>query len=351
MLKKILTIVVMVLCAFALFSTEIITGEKSVKENRVIDKDMILAGETVEFSGKGKALYLFGQDVLLSGEASDSLVAVGKNIDVFGNVSNHFYSIGQKIYIKGNVSGTSFFLGEELIIDKNSVINGDIFFAGATLKIQGTVNGDVYAGVGRVIINGIVNGNMKLDVGTLSINDEGRINGNLHYTSDSTLSNSEIEKVKGKSEFKKSNHKHVSEKWKEDGKKGFKIFGMIISFFMMISFIISGLLINLFPSAKSFENERTNKQFWNHLLWGLIPFFIYPVAVIFFIVFGITFPIGLTLLLAGIPLLLLTQIFGATLFGQFLFRNFKWSKKNRFLFFLFGTLFFAILSSVNNSFT
>lgn len=346
MVRKFFILTLLFLPIFSLFSVEIIASEKSIKENRTFEKDLIIAGDTVDFSGKGRALYLFGKEVFMRGISSDSLFVGAKYLEVEGDVKNHLYAIGQLINVKGDVAGTSFFFAEEIVIEKNTVFNGSIFAGCATLKIYGTVNGDVYAGAGRIIVNGVINGDVKLDVGNLSINENGKIIGDLFYKSDMPLSPAEIERVGGNKEFKQSNLRHNKEFWKEKSKKKFKVFGIVFSFFMFVSFIICGLLINLFPAAKKFEIQISDRTFWNKLLWGLIPFFIYPAIALLALILGVTIPIGIALIAAAFPLLLLTEIFGVTLFGQFLFRIFKFKKNNRFLFFLFGGVIFGILSVV-----
>ena len=62
--------------------------------------------------------------------------------------------------------------------------------------------------------------------------------------------------------------------------------------------------------------------------------------------FGITIPLAIIIILAGVPLILTTKVLGVTMLGQYLFKKFKWNNSKRFVYFLFGLIFYAVLNFI-----
>jgi len=212
------------------------------------------------------------------------------------------------------------------------------------LNIEGEIIGDLYVAAGVVKIDGTVNGNVKCYAGEVRITGKGLVKGNFTYTTEKEISEDEKQRVNGQvlySESKKSFFEKLG-----IGKFFAFIFGPFLTLIATLAVLVTGLLLLLLPVLRKFDYVEQDKQFWTYLLWGLIPFFIYPAVIVACIVFVVTIPLALLLVLAGLPLLVFSQVLGVTLFGQFLFKKFNWNKKNPILYFLFGILFYFVFGLI-----
>lgn len=336
----------MLLSAFTLSAIDIKLSKDTFTENSREFNDYVFLGEELIFNGKADNVYFFGMKLTFQGEAESGLTAFGERITIDGTVKNDMHLGANIIDILSNIEGTVFAGGTDITVD--STINGDLLSGGMKLTINGIVNGDVYAGAGKVVIEGTVNGNLYTKTGKIIFGENGRVGGNVEYSSDWLLSEDDISKVGGTVQYKEWEAEKFFDE--PDFKENIKWLWPVIRIIFILSFIVAGILLLVFPVSKVLEKERTKKQFLYTTLWGLIPFFVYPVAILLTtllgIIFGITVPIAVVLLFAGLPFIALTQVIGVTLLGQFMFNVFKWEKAQRHLFFLFGTVFAVLVSFI-----
>ena len=345
-MKKILPLT---LCLF-LFTAINVSAFESLFEDRfktetgTFEDDYLFCGEELEFPGEAEDLFFFGRMLHFTGKAKLGFFAFGREIYIDGDVGNGINACGDTIKITGNVKGTNLLCGPVIIIENEAVINGPIFILGGNVHTRGRINGNIYilAGnvnigsridgnvsvfAGNLLIGNEVKGNVKARVGRISISGQGRIDGNLIYSAHKKLSEQDLVKIKGEVRF---------EEEKEKSKPSHFVF--LIKLFLRLSFIVSGLLLLFIPATKRLEDEGSPRIFWLNSLWGLIPFFMYPSAIVLSVLLVITIPLAGMLLLALIPILFVTNVLGVAMLGQFIFRLIKWKITKRHLFFLMGSL-------------
>jgi hypothetical protein len=346
-MKKLIVFLVVVLTAFSMFSINIVKDGKNVEESKTFEGPYMFFGDKLDFKGKAADIFGFAGIMNVSGDIGSDFIGFGKSLNLSGNIGHNVIAGGTAIQVDKTIGGTVFLAAESLNFGKDSVINGALFMGAGDINLNGKVNGDIYAGSRRLNIYGEVNGNIIAYSGKIVISENGKINGNIEYHSEYEMSKSDIAKVTGKVKFVKEKNKFFNEHGnKEKMKKTMNAIAMGIRLLFMINFLIVGLLLLLFPGMKKLEEERTRKNFWYDSLFGLIPLFIYPTSLLFMLLFVITIPAMFAFLFAIIPLVMVTQIIGVTMIGQFLFGIFKWNKPNRFLYFLFGFAFFLVLGSI-----
>ncbi len=337
-----------VMSLISLSAIDINFSEDAFTETSLELTDYVFVGEELSFTGKADNLYFLGIKLNFQGEVESGLTAFGDRVTIDGIVKNDTHIGAKTIDILGDVEGTLFLGGNNIVIAESSTVRGDLLAGALKITINGVVDGDVYIGAGKVIINGTVTGNLFTKTGKIVFGENGRIEGDLEYSSDWELLEDDRSSVFGTIEFTEFDKDEffIDDEFKES----IKWIGPIIRIIFILSFLVAGVLLLVFPVSKILEKERTERRFIFSALWGLIPFFVYPVLValgfLLGILFGITVPIALGLLLAGFPLLVFTMVLGITLFGQFLFRLFKWKKNSRHLFFLFGLVFAIIISFI-----
>lgn len=311
----------------------------TVKEK--IDNDYLFSGNELEFSGEASNLYFIGKSLDFSGTVKSSIIGLGKSILINGKTQNNVLTGARHVEVNGNINGNTFIIGREISIGKNAVNNGAVFAIGRNITIEGKINGDLYIIAANLINEGEINGNVKTTAGKIWLSNSSKINGNLTYRSDHELTNVEKSKVAGTIQYSKLHD--FAFKGKSEYHKGIKFFMVFINVFILITFLIGGLLLLLFPVFKNLENIKENKNTLLYALWGLIPFLVYPASIVLLCILGITFPLAIILFSAGLPVIFFTQLIGITIFGKLMFKVFKWKNTNRLLFFLFGMAFYAVL--------
>ncbi|MBN1525344.1 MAG: polymer-forming cytoskeletal protein [Spirochaetales bacterium] len=319
-------------------------SKEKLVEGKTEIGDYIFFGEELEYTGLVDNLYFFGQELNFTGTAESGITAFGKQVTVDGTVKNDMHIGAETVKILGDITGTVFFAGNDVFVGEGAVITGDILAGGSIININGVVNGDVYAAAGKVYINNVVKGTVYTKAKKIIFGENGKIEGNVEYSSDWELSATDRSKVAGSIEYREWDRHYFFDN--AAAVENMKIFGIIFAIASFLSFLIAGLLLLVFPASKTLEEERTNRWFLYTGLWGLIPFFIFPVIIVVGALLAVTIPAAFILLLAGLPILLFTQIIGVTLAGQFLFRLFKWKKKSRHLYFLLGMAAAVIISII-----
>ena len=90
------------------------------------------------------------------------------------------------------------------MISDSAKIKGDLFAGCSELTIDGKIDGNLYVGAGKITINNEINGNVNVHGGRILISENGRINGDLSYTTKEKLSQSELARVSGDIKFNES---------------------------------------------------------------------------------------------------------------------------------------------------
>lgn len=355
MLKKyLLTTFLIFLISITLFGIKIQKSDTKLIEKETFNNDYLFKGNELEFSGVADDLYFFGKRLNFTGETGSSLYAFGRELIINGKVKNNIMTGGVFVNLFGEIDDNAFITGKNIDVQKNSVINGALFIAGKSINLSGTINGNVYIGGANLTIDGTINGDIVAYTGKINITNNGVINGNLKYQSENELSELEKSRVTKSVEYNKNYrfnkhyrfNKNFNDIKDRNIHKFFKLIFIIFKFLSLIALIISGLLVLLFPIMKKTEEERSSKRFWFSSLWGLIPILIYMPIIFTLFMLGITIPLAFILVLAGFPLIFITKVLGITMLGQYLFKKFKWNDSKRFVYFLFGLVFYAILSFI-----
>lgn len=343
-MKKILfayyLMVVLTFGTTAILTAESITfvaedENSSVIETGNYESDYFWGGYKIDFSGSADDLYLMGRNIEFRGESEGALTAFGDTIAIDGLVKGNLHTAGSDVRITGHLGHTSFAAGQDITIAEDAVVDGTFISGSNTLQILGRLNDGLLAGAGEIIIDAPVKGDVNVRTGKLIITERGSIDGNLVYGSNTKISASEESRVTGTVTF---------EEKKDIDEKKISRFCIIVSVLFFLGLGVTGILFLLFPGIRYLVGrDRTEASYGKAVLWGLIPLFIYPVAIVFAIPL---FPLAIALLLAAFPFWLVTTILGLTLSGQLIFKLFKWENNSRMLQFLLAFAAFLLLMLV-----
>ncbi len=337
----------MMLCVLLIWGLNLSAVELKRSEDDFVDsnryeEDYLFAGESLEFKGEARDLFFFTEEIDFSGTSVLALTGLAREILVTGNVNNGLKVGGRTIKIDGNVRGTSFLGGEKVTFGQSSHTIGDTFVGGRKVTVSGKHIGDLYVGAAEISIENEIQGDVNVFAGEIKIPEQGRIVGNLTYQSDQELSAEEASRVTGEIKFEKIEEGPFHDNYSDRFIRG----SVWFTFLFKLSFIVIGLLFLLFPVNRLLEKQYTRKEIQSHSLWGLIPIFVYPSAIIISIVLLITLPLAAALLLAFMPLVFVTKILGLTIIGGYLADRFNLNTTSRYLYFLIGAVLYSLLSLI-----
>ncbi|MBN2545266.1 MAG: polymer-forming cytoskeletal protein [Spirochaetes bacterium] len=344
MYKRILILFILfIFTAGSIFSAVLKKEEMKIIENGEFNDDYFASSNDIEFNGKADDLFTLGRKIVFNGSVKNSFYSLGEKALVNGEVKNNYFGVGRTITITGKIEGTTLIVGQDVVIEKDALINGAVFTVCQGLEIKGTLNSDLYMTGASLDIDGKIYGNVKAAIGEINLYDNALINGDLLYMTQEER-NIDKNKVKGTIVFKKENIKKMPKD--NDVKLSMYPFALITGLLKTVILLIGGLLLLLFPVMKKVNNAPVDKNMFLYSVWGLIPFFIYPILIIVLFVLVVTIPFAFLTIMLGLPLLFLANVLGVVMIGKWLFRLFKFKSENRFLYFLFGLIPFAILSMI-----
>jgi len=307
----------------------------TILDTRTFGGDYLGAGRNVSFSGKADDLYLMGKSILYTGRSTGGMLAMGETLEIEGTVDKNLHGVGNSVRITGHAMDTAFLAGQHIVIAEKAVVDGTLLSGSNTLHVIGRLNNGLIAGAGEIIIDGPVRGNVNVRTGNLIITERGSIDGHLIYGSSKELSAAERARVTGSVRYE------IRDKFEPEG---LKIVGVVAGLLFYLAIAVTGLLLLLLPGVRGvFTRAMEPANYGKTVLWGLIPLFIFPVAVLVTIPL---FPLAVALALAAFPLLGLTILLGLALAGQLLFRLFKWQNDSIFLQFLLAFAVFLVLSLI-----
>jgi len=319
--------------------------ELKIIENGEFNDDYFAKANDIEFNGKADDLFTLGRKIVFNGSVKNSFYSLGEKAQVNGEVKNNYFGVGRTITITGRIDGTTLIVGQDVVIEKDAVINGAVFMVGQSLEIKGTLNSDLAMTGAALDIDGKINGNVKAAIGEINLYYNALINGNLLYLTQEER-NIDKSKVKGTIEFRKGDIKKFPKEKIREQKFSIYPFVVIAGFLKSVFLLIGGLLLLLFPVMKKVNSTPDDKNIFLYSVWGLIPFFIYPILIIMLFALVVTIPFAFLAMMLGLPLLLLANVLGVAMIGKWLFRLFKFKSENRFLYFLFGLIPYVILSMI-----
>jgi len=313
-----LVLVIALALAAPALASEIIEGDPDVVIDEPIDDDVYVAGnEIVVQSAIGGDLIVMGNEITITEEAtiSGNLIAIGNTVIVDGDVdgdvgiAGYVARIGETANLAdelfsgvyslemrpGSQVGDDFFAGAYQIVAQN--VGGDLRAGAACLRIEGIVTGNATAGVGTGDVPaGVVYGptpSITLPVvpGGLSFGDEGRIEGNLSYSSKQPSNFSESH-VGGDITFERTAEtpgqgpRRVEGRLETEQTIGMMVFHRIMNAIRnFITWVIVGVLLQRF--APRFFNGAVSalkERLWPSLGIGFAGLLFFPPVVILLIV-------------------------------------------------------------------
>ena len=311
-MKKILSILAgLILIPTTAFAFHFQSGDE-LYINEAINDDAYMAGGMVRVEENINGdLVAAGGSLTLNGDVSEDLTLASGDITVNGAVGGDARLAGGNIKIN-SVIGDDLLVGSgNLELGKNSVIGGDFIFGSGNVLMNGIINGDIKGAGGSIYINGEINGDVNLsEVEQVKFGPEGKITGNLSYSSEKQL---EIEEGVVGGEISYKGRSTISS---DDAEWISKSFFAGFSIFKLFSMLLFGLfLVWLFHRYSINAFDHTLKSPLRNLGMGLLFVILMPIVALIFLISIIGIPITAVIVMIFAISLIIAKVFAALLIG------------------------------------
>ena len=282
---------------------------------------LLKKGDSVKLSSDctvNSDLYMFGQQIEVSGDVDGDLAAFGQYADVYGNVSGNLYSAAQRIRVSGNVRNDFIGFAQDIEIEGKifggfrggcntftveDTIWGDVMIGAARVEIgrNALITGNLYVGAGNLIVRGEIMGNViggantfrhsgkigkavKLQVEDIDFSPDAVIGGNFYYKRERPLDTDFTGNVSGEVIYSKWVDEETGTCW-------------MCGIWLAVSSLITVVLIaGLFKSRMIEGYEIFALHGWKSLLTGFLSFIIAPVTGVIMLVTVFGIPAGIFIL-------------------------------------------------------
>ncbi|MBC8276818.1 MAG: hypothetical protein H8E46_01190 [FCB group bacterium] len=282
---------------------------------------LIKKGDNIELKSDctvNSDLYMFGQQIEVSGNVDGDLAAFGQYVDVYGDVSGNLYSAAQRIRVTGRVRNDFIGFAQDIEIEGKigggfrgacntftveDTIWGDVLIGAARVEIgrNALITGNLYAGAEKLIIRGEILGNViggaetfrhsgrigkavKLQVEEVDFSPDAVIGGNFYYKGERPLDQDLSGNVSGEV---------IYSKWIDEEEDTWWMCGI----WLMVSSLITAVLIaGLFKNRLLEGFEMFTRHGWKSLLTGFLSFLVMPVTGVIMLVTVFGIPVGIFIL-------------------------------------------------------
>ena len=241
---------------------------------------------------------LSGDLVSVDSPIDDDVFALGGTVNINAPVAGAVI-VGGNIIINAPVSGDVFVAGGQITV--NSDIEGKIVAAGGDIDLRGDAKNAVIAGENINIHSTTVISRDAVIAGG-SVSNAGKIIGNLTVRAEDFQNTGSA----GSVDFKKS-----------EGLQGLQHVMNILSFLMIVGFLILGIIfLKLFPAQFFMVEEEVRRSPVKNTLVGFVLIIASVILIILLAVTVIGFPVALILGMLFIIALMLSSLFVSFAIGR-----------------------------------
>jgi cytoskeletal protein CcmA (bactofilin family) len=293
-----------------------------VKENEVIDDDLIILGRHADIRGQVNGdILAFAQIISLSGKVDGTIIAGGQSITLDMTKVKSVWAGAAEIDVAGPIDKNLVAFGGSILLADNASIGRDLVAYGGEVDMRGKIDGRLKGSVGHLVIAGQCR-SVDITAENVRLKSRSQISGDLVIRSEQEPTIEDGVKIGGETKLLKPETKP-----QRPISNLAPFIGLVITFIkiiMLISKIIVGLLIiALFRKYARHIMDTLITTPWKSLGWGFLGAIVIPVSVMILFAVLIGWPIAVLGIYAYSILLFLASIFVAMVIGEKVIRLFK----------------------------
>ena len=285
--------------------------------------DMVFSGEDENLTGTHDAtVFLAGENPMNSAEVNGIIFAAGNTVKVDGT-GEYALVAGRTVTVSGSVSRDAFIAGESIVF--TGTCERDMAVAGNNVEVMGSVARDLMIYGRNGVISGHVGGNVTIQAQTITITDDAEIEGTLHYNEsaqlsgpDEVLSGAVAEQDQsdaGSGSMGSSEPSAASARGAEIKAKVFSLLGLLLVAFFPLLFTSLWENVDARFAGKSFGFYAATFGI------GLTVLVVVPILSIILMITGFGLRAGVVLLLIFAAALVASPVFLGFFLGMLLWRK------------------------------
>lgn len=323
--KRFVLFLLLLICTTPLFGLVVKSGDDiEIKENEVIDDDLIALGQNVTIKGRINGnVCAFSRDVEITGYIAGTIFCGAANVDIDAQSVGTIWAGAGDIEISGDISNNVLVFGGSLDIEEDTKIGKDLVVYGGKVRVAGEIDGSVKGGAGTLVMSG-KSCCVDVDADEITIKSGALITGDLIVKSDQKPVIEEGAEILGEMKLKRTEEVEVD-------KKAVFALAPVIAFFIalfkilvFITKIIVGIVLIALSRiyVRRIMDTMLSKP-WHCLGWGFIGLIIIPVAVIILLSLLIGYPFAILGVYVYTIIFYLASIFAALVIGEKIIKLFK----------------------------
>jgi cytoskeletal protein CcmA (bactofilin family) len=285
------------------------SGTITLAGDQVIADDLLIAGQDAVIDGTVNGdLLCFGRNITINGTVNGDVIGFCYDLTINGKVNDDVRVAAQNISLQGQVASNFSAAANHLYLGESARIGGNVTLAGETAAISTPIQGNIHSYTRSLAIASTVGRNVTAFTEQLTISSGAAIGGKLIYTSNEPASIAQDVKIAG----------GITHKLPPQPKKQEKPapFGGVIWFLVGLASTCLVWYIWRLIGPESFDRmeQRMSTAPWPAVGWGMLLFFIVPIAAILLLCTVIGIPISILGIIAyGVSLYIGKIIVGSWL--------------------------------------
>ncbi|MBB6217584.1 cytoskeletal protein CcmA (bactofilin family) [Anaerosolibacter carboniphilus] len=292
-----------------------------IKQDESLPKDFFGAGDSIRNHGTVQGdVFAASGEFENTGTVKGDILAVGRSSVIDGMVEGDVRVASGTVVIEGEVEKNVTAFAGDFSMAEGAAVDGSINVFAGNIIIDGIVGGDLRSGAGTAQINGVVKGDVWLETDQINFGPNGKIEGNLVYSSERELQIPEGV-VAGKVEYKKSQIR-INDEAKKKAEEGIKVMHIVWKAAGIAAYLIIATILTLLFSRFMLGTADTiQRKPWHAIGIGLVALIVTPVAAILFMITVIGIPLGvISFVLYGLAIYL-AQLPGALWLGRLILKG------------------------------
>lgn len=299
-----------------------------VEKNQVVEGNLYAAGQSITIEGRVTGdVICAGQTVTIKGRVDGDVICAGQSIIADGDIGGSLRTAGNTIFIGGKVARNVMSFGANITTNASSTVGWDMLVAGAMVEARGKIGRDLYGGAANAVVSGEVGKNIRLHIDDralaankkinkddkknipFKITDGAKINGDVNYKGVLEADIAGGAKIKGK-----INHDVAVIPGKAKTSSGGWAMSKIISIFS--AFVVGLVLVSFFRKQIKDISQLIYKNYWSKIGWGVVLFFLTPIAFVLLLITIIGIPTALLMMTAWVMALYLGKVLAGIIIGR-----------------------------------
>jgi cytoskeletal protein CcmA (bactofilin family) len=311
-------------------ATQIINGDPhpAVAAGTVINDDLvILGGSDVVIDGTVNGdVFIFAQRATIRGTIQGDVFAAVQNIEVDGRIEDDARIVAQNVRINGKIKRNLWAAAQDVTIYRNGDVGRNASVASELMTLVGIIQGNLDGAMQSLYIQGTLGGTGKINVKDILLGSEGKLGGDLLYTSPNPVVIEPGGQIVGRTERTESPPPKEWQTYQKKHARGLGFIWPLLSFFGGL--IIWAVWKRLLPTSWFAWQQNINEEPGKSALIGLILIGGIPIISLLILITIVGIPLAMMTMFVYGFIYYLSHLVAGSVLGTYLYKRLGWQENN-----------------------